>query len=200
MNAKRPREVCLATVSLLYAAGKRKEAARFLKDAVRWKGIHRAFLEELFMHLSLLLGVPSMLDGLELLREMPDLRGTSSSSKAGGGKRILRRVYGEQTDRLIENLRLLHRELPDWIIHDVYGKVFGRKGLTLRERELCNVIVLGYQGLHRQLKSHVRGVLRTGMPPSELRTVLRITAVNAARFRVPGKKWVREVVSHMKKQ
>ncbi|HEX9615329.1 MAG TPA: carboxymuconolactone decarboxylase family protein, partial [Bacteroidota bacterium] len=41
-------------------------------------------------------------------------------------------------------------------------------------REIVNVVVLSLQGLERQLLSHLRGALRTGISIEELREILTL--------------------------
>jgi 4-carboxymuconolactone decarboxylase len=85
----------------------------------------------------------------------------------------LRKVYGDQTPKLLEHLDDLLPGLGMRIAEDAYGTVMARPGLTLAERELVNVIVLFIEGYHRQLYSHLRGSLRSGVSPAVLKSVLR---------------------------
>lgn len=157
--------------------------------------VDSVLLAELFFHLSLLLGFPTMLDGLEklaLLELTPRKMGQKIPSRTRLQKKgldMLMRVYGDQTPRLLESLKRIHAGLPDMIVGHVYGRVFGRRGMTLKERELVNVTVLTIQGLNRQLYSDIRGALRVGVSPfalrslfSMLQTDLRVRVVRATQF------------------
>ncbi len=79
------------------------------------------------------------------------------------GRQTIRRLYGKTTDRLIENLRNLHEQVPSIVVRDAYGRIIARKGMSLREREIVNVVVLSIQNLNRQLYSHLRGAMRVGV-------------------------------------
>lgn len=193
------REEYLTVLSALYAAGKAAEAERILTTIARRGKTGRLFFEEFFIHLSLLLGVPRMIDGLELVARIFGERRTRTAGSPGNGLRVLRKVYGRQTDSLLKNLRSVHPELPGWVRRDVYGKVFARSGLSLQERELCNVVVLGIQGMERQLHSHIRGALRSGMSYRDLQSILACAARTLRRKTIPGFRTVRTVVSQMKK-
>ncbi|HEY5614592.1 MAG TPA: carboxymuconolactone decarboxylase family protein [Bacteroidota bacterium] len=176
------REKTSVTLAALYALNKRNDALRVLER----NGHSPHHLVELFFHLSLLLGFPSMLDGMEKLAILGLLprnssRGTRTKAYRQRGLKTLRRVYGAQTDKLLKSLKSIQPGLPAIIVEDVYGKVIARSGMTLRERELVNVTVLTIQGLNRQLHSHVRGALRVGVTPASLRDVLRFLA---RRYRV----------------
>jgi 4-carboxymuconolactone decarboxylase len=166
-------------ISLLVGLNKRQEVKRLIARAAKLTRLSRTFFDEVFIHLSLLYGFPTLVDGLEFVASVfPNRRRHSSSRRhiAFGreGMRVLRRIYGSQTNRLLANLKVLHPELPDWIVEDVYGRVFARPGLGLRERELLNVVALGVQGLHRQLFSHIRGSLRAGIHPNDVKKILQL--------------------------
>lgn len=107
-----------------------------------------------------------MLDGLEQMvfdKLLPPRSGAQrvfSGKSSSRGKKILQYVYGSQVSKLLAGLRRLENSIPNMITTNVYGAVFARPGMSLRERELVNVAVLTVQGLERQLYSHLRGALR----------------------------------------
>lgn len=181
------RERLCILLPALYALGKREEAQVVLQKAIAERQAPVAFLAELFIHLSLLIGFPNMLHGLEqLARLKTPLRRTPSDNLSSRqlqhrGLRALQRVYGRQTEKLLHSLAAIHVDLPRMIVQDVYGKVIARAGLRMQERELINITVLTIQGLDRQQYSHIRGALRVGVPPGVLRSVFRILR---SKFRV----------------
>jgi len=168
--------VCIL-VSGHYTLQKRESAFKLIK---RQKKLGARLFTELFFHLSLVLGFPTMLDGLEKLAKMGLLRmnhqGPMSPRQTlrSNGMRVLTKVYGNQTQKLLQSLKILHPHLPAMIVEDVYGKVVARRGMTLRERELVNITVLCVQGLERQLFSHVRGALRIGVSSSLLQKLFHL--------------------------
>ncbi len=168
-------------VSILYAVGKRNEAFMFIKRSLSETKLSRKFFSELFLHLSLLLGFPTMLDGLKRLSELGISHRQNKSAQRDRvalrpvGLKALARVYGNQTDRLLSELQELHPEVAGLIVENAYGKIISRKGLTLQERELINVVVLTIQRLERQLYSHIRGAMRVGLKARTLEMVLRET-------------------------
>ena len=172
-------------ITLLLGLNKREAAKNLIRRARKEARLPRAFFDELFLHLSLLFGFPTMLDGLEFTTSLFGIGKEKDPRKnhlyEKRGLQILRRVYGNQTDRLLGNLRVLHADLPSWIVEDVYGKVFGRKGLSLSERELANAVALAAQGLHRQLYSHIRGSLRMGIHPQALKEIMRLVEKTSGR-------------------
>jgi len=76
--------------------------------------------------------------------------------------------------------------------------VFPRRGLTLRERELITVTVLSLQHLDRQLYSHLRGLLRLGLRPAEVRTVFTVIERSSGRRQDRSRRVFQEVVSQKK--
>ncbi|MEX2117054.1 MAG: carboxymuconolactone decarboxylase family protein [Bacteroidota bacterium] len=200
MKPRQQRERFVVILSALYAVGKGRNVESWLpftSDSVR---PGRRFLEELFIHLSLILGFPTMIDGLEKLSRLyPPNSQLPKSTNARNGLAILRRVYGDQTKKLLTNLRALHPELPAWVVKDVYGKVFSRRGMSLRERELCNVVVLSFQNLEKQLRSHIRGAQRAGMSLPDLRKALLLAQRVTGRRELRAIELLRPVVSQKKK-
>lgn len=132
-------------------------------EAIRKHRIPVSFFIELYVHLSLFLGFPTMLEGLEFLKKYPQKYKRGNKSSIQEGRRVFQKIYGEQTQNVLKSLGALHPELVRWILRDAYGRVFTRSGMSLKERELSNVATLGVQGFVPQFFSHVRGVVRVGV-------------------------------------
>lgn len=173
------REKQCIVIAALLTVGKRQKAFVAMKQALEKGKLSRNFFSELLLHLSLFLGFPIMLDGLEKLyalrpaRKHLNLKQLSRNTLKKNGIRILTCIYGEQTQRLLENFNILHPELSERIVEDAYGRILSRKGLTLQERELINVAILSIQGYHRQLYSHLRGAMRVGVPHKKIKITLQ---------------------------
>lgn len=169
-------------IASYFAVRKRSEAARVIKKGLSNSRLTEPMLSELFLHLSLLLGFPTMLDGFAMLRsatgKSDSTRFVTLSNKQlrNRGKRALKIVYGHALDRLLANLKSLHTQVPDLIIRDVYGRIIARPGLALRDREIINVAVLTIQGLDQQLYSHIRGALRLRVSASAVRTTILLAS------------------------
>jgi 4-carboxymuconolactone decarboxylase len=122
-----------------------------------------------------------MLDGLENIADASPKRKRLSLRMQGGnahtiGRRILERIYGGQTSKLLRHLDDLYPGLGHRITQEAYGLIMNRGGLTLRDRELVNVVVLYVHGFKRQLYSHLRGALRVGVSKTTLRSVVLLAA------------------------
>ena len=172
----------IATISSLYTIRKRQQAFRTVERALKTGTYSTRFFSELFIHLSLFLGYPAMLDGLErlaVIKRRRKSRPTTSKeqeSAAKKGERILRRIYGNQAMKVISRLDGLENGLGTRITEDAYGGIMGRPGLPLADRELINVVILFIDGFEPQLYSHLRGALRVGVTRRTLQSVLRLAA------------------------
>lgn len=58
-------------------------------------------------------------------------------------------------------------------------EVWARPGLELRERCLVQVAMLACMGVERELRFHIRGALRNGVTPEQVREVIMQVAVYA---------------------
>ncbi len=83
-----------------------------------------------------------------------------------------RKIYGDKYDKLIGNISSFSPELSAWLVTEGYGKVLGRKGLSLREREVCSIAVLTALKFESQLYSHINGGHRTGLQWKEIEAVI----------------------------
>ncbi len=88
------------------------------------------------------------------------------------GENNCRKIYGSKFEKLISNINSFSPEISDWLVTEGYGKVFGRKGLSLKEREVCNITVLSALRFESQLYSHINGGHRTGLHWKEIEAVI----------------------------
>jgi L-asparaginase II len=134
-------------------------------------------VEEALVQSYLFLGYPSALQALarwRRIRRRPAVGSVNEApeSWAKRGPQVCERVYGSQYAGLRRNISALHPDLDRWMVVEGYGKVLGRPGLSLRDRELLIVAILAVQGAPTQLHSHLRGAVRAGVALGELETVL----------------------------
>jgi len=93
------------------------------------------------------------------------------------GQNNCRKIYRSNYNKLIENFRSLSPELKDWMIIEGYGKVMGRTGISLKERELINVTVLSTNYYEHQLYSHIKGAINTGSGYNIIESIIRQTSM-----------------------
>jgi 4-carboxymuconolactone decarboxylase len=170
-------------VTALFTTGRRDDASEKIQEGMKSGRVPRRLFEELFVHLSLLLGFPTMLDGLARLRDISwantprrNKRIEREEEVTTRGRKALEKIYGMATNRLLANLASLHNIVPSMIVRDAYGRIISRPGMSLGEREIVNVVVLLIQKLDQQLFSHLRGALRVGVQPGALRDVVILAA------------------------
>jgi 4-carboxymuconolactone decarboxylase len=146
-------------------------------------------VEEVLVQSYLFVGFPSALNAMARWRRIsgrpaPPPRTDDPGLRLDRGEDVCRRVYGDQYERLRSNIAELHPDLDRWMVEEGYGKVLGREGLTLTERELCILALLAVQEVPVQLHSHLRGALEVGATPRQVQAAL--VAVNemvSPRFR-----------------
>jgi 4-carboxymuconolactone decarboxylase len=98
-------------------------------------------------------------------------RMTSDDRYERGRERFLE-VHDEKALRAVEGLGDLGRSIVEY----VYGDIYLRPGLSLRDRELAAVASLVALGRSSQIPQHLRAALKAGVKPEELREVIMQTA------------------------
>jgi 4-carboxymuconolactone decarboxylase len=91
-----------------------------------------------------------------------------------GRERFLE-VHDEKALAAVEGLGDLGR----MIVETVYGGVYARPGLSIRDRELAAVTALVALGRSSQLPQHLRASLKAGITTDELSEVIMQTATIA---------------------
>jgi 4-carboxymuconolactone decarboxylase len=84
-------------------------------------------------------------------------------------------VHDEKALRAVEGLGDLGRSIVEY----VYGDIYLRPGLSLRDRELAAVATLVALGRSSQIPQHLRAALKAGVTADELREVIIQTAAIA---------------------
>lgn len=139
--------------------------------------LEAVMVEEALVQSYLFLGYPAALEALGTWRRVsghppPEPRGGESVFWNERGDVVCRRVYGDQMEALRRNIAGLHPDMARWMVEEGYGKVLGRDGLDLGEREVLISTLLAVQDAPRQLHSHLRGALRNGVAPTVVEQLL----------------------------
>ena len=133
-------------------------------------------VEEAILQSYLFLGYPAALNAFAEWRVLtgrpapPPVEDTEPWSERGA--RVCKAVYGGQYEDLRDNIRALQADMELWMIDEGYGKVLGRPGLDLPDRELCISALLAVLHVPKQLYSHLRGALNVGASPDAVARVL----------------------------
>lgn len=130
-------------------------------------------VDEAILQLCLFVGYPATLTTARSWRTVSghaptdaDYGATPSTVEAWNarGEQLCREIYGDAYEQLRSNVAELHPALDRWMVVEGYGRVLGRPGLSLGDRELCIIGILAAGGWSQQLHSHIRGALRCGVP------------------------------------
>ncbi|WP_248927093.1 carboxymuconolactone decarboxylase family protein [Paenibacillus hamazuiensis] len=79
------------------------------------------------------------------------------------GMEMLRKVDGQAGEEVVAPLGDLGK-----ILAEVFGDIYGRDHLSLREREIATIAMLTVLGKEPQLKVHIRAGLNVGLTPKEI--------------------------------
>ena len=89
-----------------------------------------------------------------------------------------RKVLGaEYVDRALANANDFNRDFQRFITQYCWGEAWGDETLTQRERSILNLGMIASLGKMEEFATHVRGALRNGLTPNEIRAVLTQIAV-----------------------
>lgn len=150
--------------------------AGVLIDEIRVNGGDREAVRETILQTMLHDGYATALEGVLLLQKKwpgnpePTELGDYSHHEEWRerGELLFKEIYGDVSDKVIENVSAVSPELATWMVVEGYGKVLSRGVLDTPTRELCTVAVLALKRRPRQLTSHLRGSLRCGVPTADL--------------------------------
>jgi 4-carboxymuconolactone decarboxylase len=146
--------------------------------SVKGGGLKAEEVEEALLQATLFVGYPAAMEAFRGWREVHGQGAAAPLHESpdlwrARGPMVLDQVYGTVAARLLENMTALHPELARWMVEEGYGRVLGRPGLALSRRELLVVALLAPQDTPRQLRAHLRGALRNGVPVEWMETMFQ---------------------------
>ena len=101
-----------------------------------------------------------------------------TSDRYEEGLAVRREVLGpEYVDRALSAATEFTRPLQDFVTEYCWGAVWGRPGLPRSTRSLLNIAMLSALGRQHELALHVKGAIRNGCTPEDVREVLLQVAV-----------------------
>jgi 3-oxoadipate enol-lactonase/4-carboxymuconolactone decarboxylase len=96
------------------------------------------------------------------------------------GTTMRRAVLGdEHVDRANANATEFTRPFQDLITRYAWGEIWNRPGLTRQERSIVTMTALASLGHWNELGMHVKGAVRNGLTPEQIREVLMQVAIYA---------------------
>ena len=94
------------------------------------------------------------------------------------GLKVRREVLGdEHVDRSLARASELTAEFQELITRYAWGEIWARPGLDRKTRSCITLTALVALGRDEELAIHVRGALRNGLTPAEIKEVLLQTAI-----------------------
>jgi len=101
-----------------------------------------------------------------------------SNERLERGMEMRRRVLGDEHVARAEAARTpFLSDFVDYFVGSAWGEVWTRPGLDLRTRSCITVAMLVALNRPEELKIHLRGALRNGVTPDELKEILLHAAV-----------------------
>lgn len=89
------------------------------------------------------------------------------------GLEIRRSVLGaEHVDKQMAAADDFTRPLQELVTEYCWGALWGREGLTRKQRSMINLAMISALNRPHELKAHVKGALRNGVTKDEIREVL----------------------------
>jgi len=161
------------------AAFRKEEHLRLLLLKARSLSVKSKKLYESLLQNYLFTGYPSAMISLKIFREYFPHSNKNLLEKPNleifseRGIRNCKKIYGNKFSKLISNVEEFSPELSEWLVLEGYGKVLGRKGLSLKQRELNTISVLCVLKFEDQLYSHIKGAFRTGSNKQEIENIFK---------------------------
>lgn len=85
------------------------------------------------------------------------------------GLKYLKTIDGEVGDEVIKALDGVAEDIGNYILEFVFGEIYNRKSLDLKQREMITITSLLSQGGTRpQLKVHINGALNVGLSQEKI--------------------------------
>lgn len=95
------------------------------------------------------------------------------------GMNVRRQVLGDDhVERATAETTDIDRDFQRWITESVWGDLWTRPGLELRQRSMITIAILGALN-HEELELHLRAARNTGVTVEEISEVLLHVAVYA---------------------
>lgn len=97
---------------------------------------------------------------------------------AEAGLKVRREVLGDEyVDKALNNTTDFNQPMQDLVNEYCWGAVWGREGLSRKERSLINLGMLTALGRLHEVETHVRGALNNGVTREQISEVFLQTAI-----------------------
>ncbi|HRB00115.1 MAG TPA: carboxymuconolactone decarboxylase family protein [Ignavibacteria bacterium] len=169
--------IILSKLASFIAADDLKGTEKLIIRTKKLNKIEPEKIYETILQAHLFCGFPAAIESLKIFNEhfsdyKPKISKYNTSLFSIIGIRNCKLIYNNNFKKLISNITELSPDLKEWMLTDGYGKVMGRKGLNLSEREFINVSVLCTRYYENQLHSHIKGCINLGCDPLDIKNIL----------------------------
>ncbi len=94
------------------------------------------------------------------------------------GMQVRRAVMGDEyVDASLADVDDFNGPMQDMVTETAWGGVWSREGLERKTRSMLNLAMLTALNRPHELRGHVRGALRNGVTPDEIREILMQAAI-----------------------
>ncbi len=94
------------------------------------------------------------------------------------GLEIRKAVLGDAyVDKALANMTEFNRPLQELVTKYCWGEVWGREGLSRKQRSMINLAMISVLNRPHELKAHVRGAINNGLTKAEISEVLLQVAI-----------------------
>jgi 4-carboxymuconolactone decarboxylase len=101
-----------------------------------------------------------------------------SEERYSTGMKVRREVLGDAyVDKAMQNVDDFDRDFQNLVTEYCWGAVWGRETLSRKQRSLNNLCLLSALNRAHELETHLRGALRNGCTPEEIRETLLQVAI-----------------------
>ena len=117
------------------------------------------------------------------------------------GLQVRREVLGsEYVDRAIGSADDFNRDFQEILTEYCWGAVWGRPGLSRKQRSLNNICMLSALGRSHELELHLKGALTNGVSVDEIKeTLIQVAVYCGAPAAVEGFRIARRVLDERAK-
>ena len=180
MSALDTRTRALVTLAAAIASGDEAAITKRVRAAVKAK-VPTVWGDELLLQSVLMVGWPRTLVAAGIWRKAVPKPAKASSSDLDysahelwlrRGEKTCQLIYGNNYDKLRDNVRPLHPALAAWNSREGSGRTLARPGLDLGRREFCVIAQTAVLDTPHQLQSHLRGAVHAGATIAEISAVL----------------------------
>ena len=162
-----PRDRSLVTISVLIATGKPAQLAGHLGRALD-NGVRPSEASGLLAHLAVYCGWPSAVSALDVYEQVYTARKVDTAALRAVGPPLSAPSDASRAGALSEDLAAVAPKFVEFTNDVVFGDLWRRPDLTLRDRSLVTIAALAAMGDDDQLDFYLRRGLESGLTRAQI--------------------------------